>query len=40
MLSSPDASDSKSERFGLARQLIGCEADHDLVIARARQPYK
>jgi len=40
MLSSLDASDSKGERFGLGRQPIGCEADHDLVFARARQPYK
>ena len=40
MLSSPDARNSKGERFGLGRQPIGCEAHHDLVFARARQPYK
>ncbi len=40
MLSSPDARGSKGERVGLGRQPIGCEAQHDLVFARARQPYK
>ena len=35
MLSPPDASDSKGDRFGLGRQPIGCEAQHDLVFARA-----
>ncbi len=38
MLSSPDARGSKGERFGLGRQPIRCEAQHDLVFARARQP--
>ncbi len=38
MLSSPDARGSKGERFGLGRQPIGYEAEHDLVFARARQP--
>jgi len=37
MLSSPDARGSKGERFSLGRQPIRCEAQHDLVIARARQ---
>ena len=36
MLSSPDARGSKGERFRLGRQPIGCEAQHDLVFARAR----
>jgi hypothetical protein len=35
MLSSPDAKGSKGERFGLGPQSIGCEAQHDLVAARA-----
>jgi hypothetical protein len=36
MLSSPDARGSKGERFGLGRrQPIRCEAQHDLVFARA-----
>ncbi len=40
MLSSPDAKGSNGERFGLGQQPIGGEAQHDLVFARARQPYK
>jgi hypothetical protein len=35
MLSSPAAQGSKGESFGLRRQPIGCEAQHDLVLARA-----
>jgi hypothetical protein len=38
MLSSPDAKGSKRERLGLGRQPLGCNAQHDLVRARAREP--
>src|SRR5437667_1425846 len=38
MLSSPDAKGSKGEHSSLGRQSIGCEAQHDLVFARAREP--
>jgi hypothetical protein len=36
--SPPDVKASKGERFGPERQRIGCEAQHDLVFARAREP--
>jgi hypothetical protein len=38
MLSPPDAKNSKGERFGLGRQPMACETQHDLVVARAREP--
>jgi hypothetical protein len=38
MLSPPAAKGSKQERFRQRRQPIGCEARHDLIIARAVKP--
>ena len=37
MLSSPGAKGSKGQRFGLGAAANGCEAEHDLVLARARE---
>jgi hypothetical protein len=38
MLSSPATSGTRGERLGLGRPPIDCEARHDLVLARAREP--